>query len=492
MNYLAQSLEQNAELYGIEPRFFEYQNGQQTKSFSWKQIRDKTLRIAAKLQTEKPGSIIIAALNNRVEMFCSILGGILADQWILPLPSELPEAKLKSIIKDLPVKQAIAEQSVVDCLKSQIPDSWNPDSITSTLDQKIAYQIKEIEKGSLLLQSSGTTGAPKIARRNIDALIADGNNCVNAVGIKSTDRMISVLPLYHSYGIDHVILAVTFSGCSLEIHDRFIPSVVRKALEEDRINIMPAVPLMVDALSRGFTPTLETQNLRQIYTAGSPLPKSVAQVFKQNYGIGISQIYGASEFGSVTFNDSNKNPYDPESVGLPMNGVQVKVLDRDNPDFNNPLPIGAKGQVAISAPSMMIEYIDNPTKPNEDNFILTGDLGYLDSLGRLYITGRVKLLIDVAGLKVNPLEVEAVLTSHPAVKDAIVIPIHYSKTASRLKAIIVPKEDNIVNKGDLQKFAGEHLIHYKVPRVFEICKTVPRSPTGKILRQELISSQLKK
>lgn len=489
MNSFIQSLDENAKLYGEEIRFFEYIKGRQVRQFSWIQIREFVLKIAKQLQKEKSGSIMVVALRNRVETFCSILAGIIANQWVLPLPSELPKAKLKAIIEGLPLKQVVAEQDIVDRLQLQIKNSWTPDSLIQKVWEPADFYPNESDVASLLLQSSGTTGTPKTVRRNVRSLVADGRNCVEAIGIRSTDRMLSALPLYHSYGIDHAILAVLFSGCSLEIHDRFIPAVVRLALEEGRINIMPTVPLMVDALSRGFESKFKTKNLRQIYTAGSPLPTRVAQNFVENYGVKVGQIYGTSEFGSVIFNNAHKAPYDPESVGLPMKGVHVRILDRDQPDFECPLLENQEGQIAISAPSMMSEYIDNPTKPNKDNFILTGDLGYVDKFHRLYITGRVKLLIDVAGLKVNPLEVEAVLNRHPDVMDAIVVPIHYSETASRLKAIIVPQKGKKVKKKELQQFAGLHLIHYKVPRVFEIREKVPRSPTGKILRQDLIASQ---
>jgi long-chain acyl-CoA synthetase len=133
---------------------------------------------------------------------------------------------------------------------------------------------------------------------------------------------------------------------------------------------------------------------------------------------------------------------------------------------------------------MLSGYVDGEC-PLVDGFLLTGDLGRLDSGGTLSLTGRLKLLIDVGALKVNPLEVEAVLMRHPAVREAVTLELPYSDTASRLKAIIIPEDDREVDGEELQRFAREQLIHYKVPRVFEIRRTVPRSPTGKILRQEL-------
>ena len=135
---------------------------------------------------------------------------------------------------------------------------------------------------------------------------------------------------------------------------------------------------------------------------------------------------------------------------------------------------------------MLTEYVDDPASPTTGGFLLTGDLGCLDQRGTLTLTGRTKLMVDIGGMKVNPLEVEAVLTRHPAVREAVAVAVPYSETACRLKAIIVPEPGSEVSADELREFTRRHLIHYKVPRSFEIRTTVPRSPTGKILRQKLM------
>ncbi|MCP4297377.1 MAG: acyl--CoA ligase [Proteobacteria bacterium] len=485
MTNLFQFLENNAHSQGDRIAFTEYKDGCLQRSFSWIQIRDCTRRIALSLVNETPGSKVMAVMGNRCELLCTILGGIWADQWIIPLPAETPPAQLNRIAEELSISQIIGDKELIDSFGENISKKWDIEDFT--LDKGGCPEGDPGNgKGSLLLQSSGTTGAPKTVRRDADSLIADGKNICQGIGITERDTLLSVVPLYHSYGIDNSIMAATLSGCNIEIHDRFIPSVIHEVILEGRVSVMPAVPIMLDALTRGFDAGDKAKNLRQVYSAGSPLSANIAEGFNRHYGVRPGQIYGASEFGSVYFNDGTAEPYRPDSIGYPFKDVKVRIVDQQG--SNTVLSPGEEGEIAIAAPSMMTEYIDHAQKPDKDGFLLTGDLGFIDKEGRLNYTGRIKLLIDVAGLKVNPLEVEAVLKEHPSVSDAIVIPIRYSETASRLKAIIVPEEGADIGKKELQNFAGKQLIHYKIPRVFEFRFDVPRSPTGKILRQKLLPS----
>ena len=188
----------------------------------------------------------------------------------------------------------------------------------------------------------------------------------------------------------------------------------------------------------------------------------------------------------MTFNDPNRaGAFDPASVGRPMRGVDIRILDVDDPRPDGPLMHGVEGQVAVRANSMMEGYLNDDTAGALlDGYSLTGDLGRVDGQGRLTLTGRIKLLIDVGGLKVNPLEVEEVLAQHPQVAACVVVPVPVSETVSRLKAIVMPRDPDGPGPTpeSLRRFARDRLTAYKVPRLFELRKTLPRSPTGKVLR----------
>jgi long-chain acyl-CoA synthetase len=169
-----------------------------------------------------------------------------------------------------------------------------------------------------------------------------------------------------------------------------------------------------------------------------------------------------------------------------MPGVEIRVLDADRPDVDQPLANGHTGQVAIASPTMLNRYIDDSTPPVVDGFFFTGDLGHMNARGELTITGRMKLQIDVGGLKVNPIEVEQVILLHEAVRECAVVPLSVSQTLNRLKTVVALKPGyESVSMEELREFVRGRLASYKVPRVFELRDRLPKSPTGKVLREAL-------
>jgi long-chain acyl-CoA synthetase len=249
-------------------------------------------------------------------------------------------------------------------------------------------------------------------------------------------------------------------------------------LEKGDITLFPAVPAMFEMLAAvGDAPPVTS--LRTAYSAGAPLPQSVMDRFRDRFGVRVAQLYGATEIGSVTFNNPHDEPFDPDSVGKAMRGVDIRILDVTTAA---PLQVGVEGQVAINADSMFDGYLHEDAQLL-DGYFPTGDLGKLDEAGRMFITGRLKLLIDVGGMKVNPIEVETVLRQHPAVGDCVVVPIRQSETVHRLKAVVSPRPGiDRPTTAELRTFAKLHLSAYKVPRLFEVRDDLPRSATGKVLR----------
>jgi long-chain acyl-CoA synthetase len=219
------------------------------------------------------------------------------------------------------------------------------------------------------------------------------------------------------------------------------------------------------------------------------LPAATFEAFRAISGLQIGQVYGATEIGSVTFNDPDSPEFDPASVGMPMDGVHVRVLDAAQPRVDAELPAGCEGQVAISATSMMSRYVDGEDAPIVEGHYLTGDLGVLSARGALRITGRLKLFIDVGGRKVNPAEVEAVLRQHPSVASCVVVPLQLSESVCRVKAIVTLRDPGSgLSPQDLRAFARERLSGYKVPRVIELRDAMPLSPSGKVLRTRVEAS----
>jgi long-chain acyl-CoA synthetase len=289
------------------------------------------------------------------------------------------------------------------------------------------------------------------------------------------------VPLTHSYGLEHGLLAPVWAGSCVHLCRGLNLAVIEPELSRGGITLFPGVPSTFEMLGGAADPGLTMPSLRTAYSAGGALPRPVFDAFARRFGIRVAQLYGATEIGSVTFNPPGDG-FDPASVGLPFGGVSIRIL---HPDTNAPVPIGIEGQVAVRADSMFSGYLTGPADLI-DGYFATGDLGRLDATGRLFLTGRIKLLIDVGGLKVNPLEVEAVLGEHPSVGACAVVPVEQSQTVCRLKAIVTPRDPAAPPAaGELRRFAQSRLAAYKVPRLFEVRDSLPRSASGKVLRHLL-------
>jgi acyl-CoA synthetase (AMP-forming)/AMP-acid ligase II len=196
-------------------------------------------------------------------------------------------------------------------------------------------------------------------------------------------------------------------------------------------------------------------------------------------------LYGATEVGSVTFAHPGQCA-DPLAVGKPLPGVSILILDAEAPHITRPLAPGIEGQVAIRATSMLSHYIggDRTDPAFLQDYFLMGDLGRLGEDGALTITGRLKLLIDVGGFKVNPLEVERTIAQHPSIAEVVVLPVPVSQTVSRLKAVVTSAGGE-VPIDEVRAFTRARLAGHKVPRLFEVVESLPKSPTGKVLRRQL-------
>ncbi len=337
------------------------------------------------------------------------------------------------------------------------------------------------QTGALLLQSSGTTGLPKIVRRSGASLDAVAQATAEAIGFTVEDRVLMTVPLTHSYGLEHGLLAPIWAGSSIHLCPGLDLQILLPELASG-ITIFPGVPSTFEMLANLPGEAAPMPGLRAAYSAGAPLPRSVFDRFLARYGIRITQLYGATEVGSVTFNPPSE-PFDPASVGRAMRGVSIRILDAKK--SGRAIAAEKEGEIAIRAESMFGGYLNAKSELIDGHFP-TGDLGHIDAGGRLFVTGRLKLLIDVGGLKVNPLEVEAVLQQHPEVAACAVIAALQTATVNRLKAFIEPRDPSKPPAiEELRQLARTNLSAYKVPRFFGFITKLPRSPTGKILRHLL-------
>ncbi|MEM9296445.1 MAG: class I adenylate-forming enzyme family protein [Planctomycetota bacterium] len=347
--------------------------------------------------------------------------------------------------------------------------------------------------GWLALPSSGVTGLPKVVRREAAAIDAVAVQVHDSVGYQADDRVFAAVPLTHAYGLEAGLLAPILAGARVELDSRFDPTQLGARLRETRATILPAVPAMVDMLVEMHAGPQDADprpypHIRKLLCAGAPLPEPLWRRCRDTLGLHAANYYGATEVGSVCLADPHDPNQNPAWIGRPMPGVRMAVVDTRT---REPLPRGELGEIAIDAPSMMSGYLTG--EPDLDRTtdravidgrtcFLTGDLGVQHPDGAFQFVARQKLLIEVGANKVNPMEVEAILRLHPAVREALVTGDRCTPTITRLHARIEPtRPTETPSPADLRDHCRQHLAPWKIPRTFDF-ETLPRTALGKVIR----------
>jgi long-chain acyl-CoA synthetase len=460
------------------PTKIAYRDVSSGATLTYRQLFRRSTALARRLtKALPPNSVVLICCPNSIEYPIAFLGTLAAGCAAFPISVDNPLSEITDLAARGNAAAIIASQEVLARVPAKL--SIRLSELSEETDEPFPTTPRAGQDARLLLLSSGSTGKPKIACRSGDALDAVTEQIVTAIGLIESDCILALVPMYHAYGIEHEVLAPLWTGATVHLCRGLDLSLVQRELISSNITMLPGVPSMFEMLGQLGASASGPVKLRAAYSAGGPLPLSVSQAFTARYGIRVGQLYGASEFGSITYGHPGDSRFQPSSVGQPMSGVTLRIATANDPHICE--PAGGEGQVWVAARSMFSGYLGERETSLIDGFYPTGDLGRIDPAGNLHITGRTKLMVDIGGQKVNPLEVENVLLQHPLVADCVVVAVRQSETVLRLKAIVTPK-GHTIDVEDLRRFAQEHLAGYKVPRVFEVCQSLPRNATGKIQR----------
>jgi long-chain acyl-CoA synthetase len=338
--------------------------------------------------------------------------------------------------------------------------------------------------------SSGTTGMPKGVMLSQKNMTYNASQQLATARITSLDRMLIFLPLYHIYGI-MLIGQAAMSGATIVLMERFEPGECLRLIQEQRITLLYAVPQVLAALSDW--PQLHEYDLHTVrYTqcGAAPVPPPLARRFEELTHVTVMTSYGLTEASPAT----HSNPvYDPrlikvETIGLPVHGTEQKVVDIETGTIE--LGVGEEGELIVRGPQVMQGYWKAPEATAEalrDGWLYTGDIGWRDEQGYITITDRKKELIKYKGFSVAPAQVEALLLEHPAVADVAVIAKPYEESGEIPKAFVVLRQEfeGQLSADELMNWANGKLATYKNVREVEFVDTIPRNPSGKILRRIL-------
>ena len=471
---------------------------------TWDELFTDTRRRAGALAVRGVGSGdgVALVLGNNHDFVTTFLATQLLGAMAVPLNPQFTDAELGQHLAQCDVAGIVADPGAAPAIRvwakgrssSRRADVWvadgdELDSSGNALLPVDAVTGDDPAAPALFAFSSGSTGTPKGMIRTRANLTAEAEQFKATVGVTEDDVVLAVVALFHAHGLGNGLLAAIRSGAALVLLPRFERDAVLSAIERERVSVFPAVPFIFHTLAETRrSARADVAALRLCISAGAPLAPETYELFHARFGTPIRQLYGCSEAGSVTINLDPDPTGSCASVGRPMRGVDLVVVDEDGVSR----PPGESGEIEFRSSALTAGYVGADPAADElfhDGWFRTGDLGHLDDTGNLYVTGRTKLFISTSGFKVDPFEVEAVLRAHPDVADVVVVGTKGDHGEEVVKAVVVPDgsaTDESRLHDQLIAACGDTLAPFKVPRIVEFRSEIPRSPLGKILRKYLV------
>lgn len=344
---------------------------------------------------------------------------------------------------------------------------------------------------ALMMYTSGTTGTPKGVLLPHRAVVAGGRFVSSAHHLGPDDRVMGSLPLYHINAQIVVATAPVIHGGSLVLPHRFSISSFWQSVVDHECTWINLVPTMISYLIHSASPAdlgLSIDRVRFCRSASAPLPPDQHKAFEDKFRLGIIETMGLTETAAPCFT----NPFDPAQrvIGSPGQayGCEAKIIDPDTGDTREP---GAVGEILVRGPNVMKGYFKNPQETaktlSPDGWLRTGDLGYLDDKGFLFVTGRIKELIIKGGENIAPREIDEAILKHPAVLEAAAVGIPDEHYGQEIMACVVLRDNQRLSAEELTTFCHGELGRYKTPKVFRFMEELPRGPSGKIQRLKLLA-----
>jgi len=339
---------------------------------------------------------------------------------------------------------------------------------------------------AVILYTSGTTGRPKgaeLTHRNILRNVAAG---AEVLRLAPDDVIFGGLPLFHSFGQVMGLNCAVAVGACLTLLPRFDPARTLSVIERDRVTVFLGVPTMYTLLlGLPDRSAHDVSSLRVCLCGGSPMPVEVLHGFEAGFACAVLEGYGLSESSPLACVNRIDRPRVAGTIGIPIDGVEMRVVDRRGGE----LPDGEVGEIVIRGHNVMKGYWRRPRETAEtvrDGWLHTGDLGTRDARGDFRIVDRIKDVIIRGGYNVYPREVEEVLYRHPDVAEAAVLGVPHPVHGQEVAAAVVLRPGAGTAPEELRDFVREQVAPYKYPRIVWAADSLPKGPTGKILKREII------
>lgn len=476
---------------------------------TYTELDRRSARLAAALRKAglaRGDAIGILCRNHRGFVEANLAVAKLGAKPVL-LNTGLPAGQLAEVINREAAHLVIADHDLVDTLDC---DETAGDLLVVTCDpaaneewsfpgfssrRPLLQLPRPFDVVNPVILTSGTTGAPKGTRRSTDPKATVGLlGFVEAIPYQRGDVMVLPAPLFHAWGFSQLTLAATLAG-TVVLRDRFDPETVINDIEVHGATVLAAVPVMLhrilaserrlDRLNTGDTDR-DLTALRVVATSGSALPGDLATRWMDRFGDSLYNLYGSTEVGQVSVAGPTDLRADPDTAGMPLRGITVRILD----DNDNEVAAGVTGQIMIESAARFDGYTDGGGKRMVGALMSSGDRGRLDADGRLFVDGRTDDMIISGGENVFPGNIERSLMAHAAVGDAAVVGVADDDLGQRIRAVVVPAvamsdQPAASLTRTLRAHLKQDLAAHEVPREYVYVTELPRNTTGKVLRTKL-------
>jgi long-chain acyl-CoA synthetase len=456
------------------------------ESVTWGEVTAEANRIAARLAGSgvSPGDRVVVRLPVGIPYCLAVFGALRAGAVLVPLSTDLPAVAVLDLLADCQAARYVGDP---------VPGMTVPVLTPGDAGPEIA-SVGGGEDVAVLCYTSGTSGRPRGVLLSHRALLANVAQCaaLRPAPVTATDRVLLSLPLSHAYGLGPGLLQVASAGATAVLLPRFGTDEALTAIRTHRVTTIIGVPPMYAALLTAPDDRLhEALSTVRLFTSGAaPLPPALLAGIQRITGLPVYEGYGLTETAPVLTSTLASGTAKPGSVGRPLPGVELRIVDSDgdplpgeDPDDELEDETGGAGLVSVRGPNLFSGYWpDHAFAPDGDGWFRTGDIGYLDADGDLHLVDRANDLIIVNGFNVYPHEVEHVLDELAGVAESAAVGVPDDRTGETVRAFVITAPGAGLSTDQVIDHCATHLARFKVPTSVEFVDTLPHSPTGKLAR----------
>ena len=467
-------------------------------TLTWKQLDERADALAAALQNSAtPAKTIGIMCRNHRGFVDALVAANRIGSDVLLLNTSFAGPALAEVVEREDADAVIYDEEFTDTVDRALADRPDATRIIAWTDTPTAHDVtleklidahcgrqpeRATEKARTVLLTSGTTGTPKGAKlTGGDAFALKA--ILDRTPWRTEEAVVIVAPMFHAWGFSQLIFAASMA-CTIVTRRKFDPQATLELIDRHRATGLAVVPVMFDRimdLPAEVRNLYSGRSLRFAAASGSRMRPDVVTAFMDQFGDVIVNNYNATEAGLIASATPEDLRAAPDTAGKPAPGTEIRILDKD---FHE-VPTGEVGQIYVRSGTLFDGYTSGKTKDFRAGFMASGDMGYLDEHGRLFVVGRDDEMIVSGGENVYPIEVETTLTAHPEVTEASVMGVDDEQYGQRLAAFVVLGPGASATPDMLKQHVRDSLANYKVPREILVLDELPRSNTGKILRNEL-------